>query len=128
MENEKRTFDLEDRLVEFAVTALTVCDLLPNSKAGQNLEHQLSKSGTSAALNYGEAQAAESSDDFIHKIKVVLKELRETRICYKIILKKMLPENALLNNSLDETNQLIAIFLKSIETAKRNRENEKRKR
>jgi hypothetical protein len=59
---------------------------------------------------------------------VVLKELRETRICYKIILKKMLPENALLINSLDETNQLIAIFLKSIETAKRNRENEKRKR
>ena len=83
MDNEKRTFDLEDRLVEFAVASLTVCDLLPNSKAGQNLEHQLSKSGTSAALNYGEAQSAESSDDFIHKIKVVLKELRETRICYK---------------------------------------------
>jgi four helix bundle protein len=101
---------------------------LPNSKAGQNLEHQLSKSGTSAALNYGEAQAAESSDDFIHKIKVVLKELRETRICYKIILKKMLPGNMLLITSLGETNQLIAIFLKSIETAKKNREIEKRKR
>jgi four helix bundle protein len=122
MENEKRPFDLEDRLVDFAVAVLTICDLLPDSKGGQNLEFQLSKSGTSAALNYGEAQAAESSDDFIHKIKVVLKELRETRICFKIILKKMLPENELVASALQETNQLIAIFLKSIETAKRNRD------
>ncbi len=128
MENEKRTFDLEDRLVDFAVAALHVCDLLPNSRAGQNLEHQLSKSGTSAALNYGEAQAAESSDDFIHKIKVVLKELRETRICYKIILKKMLPDNQVVSLALNETNQLIAIFLKSIDTAKKNREIVKQRR
>ncbi len=70
MENEK--FDLEDRLVGFACKCLDVCDLLPSTKAGQNLEYQLSKSSTSAALVYGEAQAAESKDDFIHKIKLVL--------------------------------------------------------
>jgi len=79
-------------------------------------------------LNYGEAQAAESSDDFIHKIKIVLKELRETRICYKIILKQMLSENQFVIKALDETNQLIAIFLKSVDTAKKNRQNEKRGR
>jgi four helix bundle protein len=128
MENEKKTFDLEDRLVDFAVAALVVCDLLPNSKAGQNLEHQLSKSGTAAALNYREGQAAESSDDFIHKMKVVLKELRETRICYKIIIKHMLPNNTTVIQALGETNQLIAIFLKSVETAKKNRELDKQRR
>lgn len=62
-----RKYDLEDRLVKFAIVILEVCDLLPNSKAGQNLEHQLSRSGTAPALLYGEAQAAESRNDFIHK-------------------------------------------------------------
>jgi four helix bundle protein len=59
---------------------LRICELLPNSKAGQNLEYQLSKSGTAPALLYGEAQAAESRADFIHKMKIGLKELRESRI------------------------------------------------
>lgn len=65
-------FDLEDRLVKFACIFLDVCDLLPNTKTGQNLEFQLSKSSTASALMYGEAQAAESKADFIHKMKVVL--------------------------------------------------------
>jgi four helix bundle protein len=74
---EARKFDLEDRLVKFACMCLEICDLLPNSRTGQNLEFQLSKSSTASALVYGEAQAAESKADFIHKVKVVLKELRE---------------------------------------------------
>jgi len=61
---EKRKFDLEDRLVDFACMCLDVCELLPATKAGQNLEYQLSKSGTAPALIYGEAQAAESRADF----------------------------------------------------------------
>lgn len=122
MENNRKPFDLEDRLVDFAVNVLTICEFLPNSKGGQNLEFQLSKSGTSCALNYGEAQSAESPDDFIHKIKVVLKELHENRICFKIIQKKYLSENLMLKETLNECYQLIAIFLKSVETAKRNRE------
>lgn len=118
---DKRTFDLEDRLVSFACTCLTVCDKLPNSKAGLNLEHQLSKSGTSCALNYGEAQAAESPSDFIHKLKLVLKELRETRVTLKIINEKPLLQDPIVPTALNECNQLIAIFMKSIETAKGNR-------
>lgn len=121
-QGDKRIFDLEDRLVDFACTCLTICDKLPNTKAGINLEHQLSKSGTSPALNYGEAQAAESPDDFIHKLKIVLKELRETRVSLKIIKLKPLIQDPIIESALDECNQLIAIFLKSIETAKSNRD------
>src|ERR1051326_8515229 len=85
-----RKYDLEDRLIKFAIAVLEVCDLLPASKAGWNLEHQLSKSGTAPALMYGGAQAAESRADFIHKIKMLLKELRETRISLRIINEKPL--------------------------------------
>ena len=83
---EQRKFDLEDRLVKFACLSLEICDLLPNSKSGQNLEYQLSKSSTASALVYGEAQAAESKADFVHKVKVVLKELRESRINLRVII------------------------------------------
>lgn len=80
-----RKYDLEDRLVKFAILGLEVCDLLPGTKAGQNLEHQLSKSGTAPALMYGEVQGAESRADFIHKMKILLKELRESKINLRII-------------------------------------------
>ena len=76
--------------------------------------------GTSPALNYGEAQSAESSNDFIHKCKVILKELRETRICLKIIRRKPLLPDEKTDIVLQENNELIAIFLKSIDTAKKN--------
>ena len=85
---EKKNFDLEDRLVDFACKCLDVCELLPGTKAGQNLEYQLSKSSTATALIYGEAQAAESRADFLHKMRMVLKEIKETRINLKIIKRK----------------------------------------
>jgi four helix bundle protein len=116
-----RKYDLEDRLVKFAIMILEVCDLLPHSKAGSNLEHQLSKSGTAPALMYGEAQAAESRNDFIHKMKLVLKELRETRISLRIIYEKPMVMNQKIEDALRECNELIGIFSKSIETAKANR-------
>ena len=122
MENTNQKFDLEDRLVDFACKALDVCDLLPNTKAGQNLAYQLSKSGTATALIYGEAQAAESRADFIHKMKMVLKEVRESRVNLKIIKKKPLLVNEKVDLAFNEANQLMAIFLKSIETAKENDE------
>jgi four helix bundle protein len=71
--NQKPKYNLEDRLVTFACLCLDVCELLPNTKAGQNLEYQLSKSSTACALIYGEAQAAKSPNDFLHKMKLVLK-------------------------------------------------------
>jgi four helix bundle protein len=120
-----KKYDLEDRLVKFACMCLEICDLLPNSKAGQNLEHQLSKSGTAPALIYGEAQAAESPADFIHKMKLVLKEIRETRINLRIINEKPILKDEKVNLTLKECNELMAIFLKSIETAKRNAQTKK---
>ena len=122
MENANQKFDLEDRLVDFACKTLDVCDLLPNTKAGQNLAYQLSKSGTATALIYGEAQAAESRADFIHKMKMVLKEVRESRVNLKIIKKKPLLVNEKVDLAFNEASQLMAIFLKSIETARGNDE------
>jgi len=119
MENKK--FDLEDRLVRFACMCLDVCDLLPNTKAGQNLEYQLSKSSTASALIYGEAQAAESKADFIHKMKLVLKEIRESRVNLRIIIEKPIVHNEKVQLALNEANELMAIFLKSIDTANQNK-------
>ena len=118
---ESKKFDLEDRLVRFACICLDVCDLLPNTKTGQNLEYQLSKSSTSSALVYGEAQAAESKADFVHKMKIVLKEIRESRINLRIIIEKPVLQNEKLQIAYKEVNELMAIFLKSIETARQNK-------
>jgi four helix bundle protein len=123
---EQRKFDLEDRLVNFACLDLEIFDLLPNTKAGHNLEHQLSKSGTGPALNYGEAQSAESRQDFIHKMKICLKELRETKIALRIIKQKPLIVNEKIDSTLKECLELIAIFTTSIETTKKNLGNQKK--
>ncbi|MCW3074817.1 MAG: four helix bundle protein [Flaviaesturariibacter sp.] len=117
----ERKFDLEDRLVKFAIAVLEICDILPNTKAAKNLEHQLSKSGTAPALMYGEVQGAESRADFIHKMKLGLKELRETRITLRIINEKPIVVDNKVVVALKECNELIGILSKSIETAKANR-------
>ena len=112
MENRLTKFDLEDRLVDFACMCLEVCELLPGTKAGQNLAYQLSKSGTASALIYGEAQAAESKADFLHKMKVVLKEIRESRVNLKIIKRKPVIVHQKVEIAFNESNELMAIFLK----------------
>lgn len=115
-----KRYDLEDRLVVFACICLDICELLPATKAGNNLEYQLTKSGTAPALLYGEAQAAESRSDFIHKMKVALKELRETRINLRIINEKPVVMSEKINIAFKEVNELIAIFTSSIATTKKN--------
>ncbi len=80
MSKETRTFDLEDRLIDFAVRIVRTAESLPKTKVGNHIAGQLIRCGTSPAPNYGEAQSAESRSDFIHKMKVCLKELRETRV------------------------------------------------
>ena len=122
----KRTFDLEDRLIEFSVKALSIIDDIPNTKIGNHLGGQLMRSATSPALNYGEAQAAESPADFIHKMKICLKELRESQICMKVIARKGILSLTLINPVLQECGELIAIFTKSFETAKKNNSRKKR--
>lgn len=122
----KGKFDLEDRLVDFACMCLEVCELLPATKSGQNLEYQLSKSGTAPALIYGEAQAAESRADFVHKMKMCLKEIKETRINLKIIIRKPVVVNVKVDKAFAESNELMAIFIKSIDTAQQNDERRKK--
>jgi four helix bundle protein len=113
--------DLEERLINFAVLIIEIANELPNTKVGNHLSGQLVRSGTSSALNYGEAQSGESRKDFIHKIKIVLKELRETLICLKIIDRtKLLTAFEILQTTLKENDELISIFVKSVETASKN--------
>lgn len=116
----KRIFDLEDRLIDFALQVDEIIEEQPNTKLANHIANQLVRACTSPALNYGEAQSAESMKDFVHKLKIILKELRETRVCLKIINKKPLIESDLVKDAFDENNQLIAIFLKSIDTANKN--------
>ena len=115
-----KTFDLDERLIMYSVSIIDVAEKLPNTIAGNYFRNQLIKSGTSVALNYGEAHAAESRKDFIHKMSISLKELRETFNCLKIILRKQWYETEKLKVVIDETNQLISIFVSSIKTAIRN--------
>ena len=104
----RRIYDIEDRLIRFANQILDLSEKLPNNISIITLTKQLIRSGTSPALNYGEAQAAESDKDFIHKMKISLKELRETQICLKILrLRKHMPEQEIVK-SLDECSQLVA--------------------
>ena len=113
--------NLEERLIDFAVLIVHIINRIPNSIAGKQLASQLIRSGTSPALNYGEAQGAESRKDFIHKLKVVLKEIRESHINLRILDKgQLLPNDPDVLNGIKETDELIAIFIKSIETAKKN--------
>ena len=116
-----KIYDLEDRLVEFAARIIDVVESLPNSRAGNYIAGQLIRCGLAPALLYGEAQSAESRDDFVHKMKIVLKELKETRVCLKLIIKKQLIKPiSCLDFLKNECEELIKIISKSIETARKN--------
>lgn len=118
----KRVYDLENRLIEFAARVIDVVEALPNTKAANYISGQLNRCGLAPSLLYGEAQAAESRDDFIHKMKVVLKELKETRVCLKLITRKeMIKPITRLKNLLKECEELISIIFTSIETARENK-------
>jgi four helix bundle protein len=108
---------LEDRLMDFAVAIVGVVESLPNSKAGNHVAGQLTRSGTSPAPNYGEAQSAESRKDFVHKMKIALKELRETLIWLKIIARKRLGDGDQIQAAIAECGELVAIFVSSTKTA-----------
>ena len=113
--------NLEERLITFAVDVLYVAETMIRSFAGNYYSEQITRSSASAALNYGEAESAESRKDFIHKMKVVLKELRETHVNLKIIYRANLnPNQEKVNNLIKENNELISIFVKSVQTARNN--------
>jgi len=119
--NEKK-FDLEERLIDFAVEIIYFIESLPNTKSANHLGGQLLRSGTSPSLNYGEAKSAESKNDFLHKMKVCLKELRESHNCLRILYKaKIYKSDEQIKSIISECNELIAIFVKSIDTASKNK-------
>ena len=113
-------YDLENRLIEFAVRIIDTAEALPGTVVSKNLSNQIVRSGTSPALNYAEAQSAESKADFVHKMKICLKELRETFVCLKIIKLKGYFKEPRLEQLLKENSELVSIFVKSIQTAKSN--------
>src|SRR6056297_2514435 len=114
-------FNLQDRLINFAVLIIEISKSLTKSYEGMHLSKQIIRSGTSPALHYGEAQSAESRKDFIHKVKWVLKELRETHANLKIIKRAELSDDFdLIDKAQKETHELISIFVVSAKTARRN--------
>lgn len=110
--------DLERRLIDFAVRVIKVADALPESPAGKHIGRQILRSGTSPAPNYAEARGAESTADFVHKLKIALKELNESCVWLKMICQAELMKQELLNDLIDENQQLCRMLNASIKTAK----------
>lgn len=116
-----KNFDLQDRLIDFAVETIKMTKLLPHSDIGRHIKSQILRSGTSPAANYGEAKGAESRQDFIHKLKLSFKELRETQVWLLILQRTMLLKNEnALSGLLIENEELISIIFRSVDTAKTN--------
>jgi four helix bundle protein len=116
--------ELEERLIQIAIGIIKLSENLDLSIAGRRLADQVVRSGSSVALNYGEAQSAESPRDFVHKMGICLKELRETFINLRIIDGAGLcPGAKNIAELLKENNELISIFVKSIETSKKKQSN-----
>ncbi|MDT8394789.1 MAG: four helix bundle protein [Bacteroidales bacterium] len=116
-----KKYDLDERMINFSVSIIKLAEKLPKTIAGQYFANQLIRSASSAALNYAEAQSGESRRDFVHKLMIALKELRETSSGLRIVDKSNLYSLAILErNLLKENNELISIFMQSIKTAKKN--------
>lgn len=113
--------ELEDRLIDFAVMIIGVVESLPQTKAANHISGQLIRSGTSPAPNYAEARGAESKNDFSHKLKISLKELRESLVWLKILSRKQLGDSSSVSASIVECNELISIFVSSSKTNDRNK-------
>ena len=111
--------DIQERLIQFAARVIKASHALPKTPAGKHIASQLLRSGTSPAPNHGEARSAESTADFIHKLKISVKELNETEVWLRIIIASDLIPAALLDPLLDECIQLQRILNTSIKTARR---------
>lgn len=116
--DEERADELENRLIDFAVRIIKVAQSLPRTSVGQHISGQLLRSGTSPAPNYAEARGAESRADFVHKLKIALKELNETRVWLQMIIRAELIKPDILSAVAEENRQLSRILNASITTAK----------
>jgi len=110
---------LEERLIDFAVRIIKLSASLPKTPAGNHIAGQILRAGTSPAPNYGEARGAESQADFIHKLRIVLKELNETSVWLRIIHRSQLLSAESLSQIMEENTSLCKIFTASLKTARR---------
>jgi len=110
-------YDLEDRLVDFAVRICTLTDRFPSTAIARHVGTQITRCGTSPLANYGEAQAAESRQDFVHKLKICLKELRETQAWLKFVERMSFCPEEVIPVRL-ECNELVSILVASVRTAR----------
>jgi four helix bundle protein len=121
MENETRKYDLDDRLLDYSVSIVRLVENMTGTKAANHVGGQLLRSGTSPCFNHGEAEAAESPRDFVHKMGICLKELRETKRALRLTQRVPLVQSpSAVDPLLAETEELIKIFFVSIRTAKKN--------
>ena len=116
--SQSRADDLEDRLIDFAVRIIRLSASLPRSVAGKHVGAQILRSGTSPAPNYGEARGAESHADFVHKLRIVLKELNETSIWLRTIERSQMLKKPSIAQLIRENNELCKIFTASLKTAR----------
>lgn len=110
---------IEDRLIDFSVRIIRLTGELPATYAAEHIARQILRAGTSPAANYGEARGAESRADFVHKLRIALKELNETKVWLKMLGRARLATEAAVNPVLDECQQLARILNSSIQTSRR---------
>jgi len=110
--------DIGERLLEYGARIIKVVESMPKTLVGRRVADQLLRSGTSVGANYEEARAAESKEDFVHKLQIALKELRESNYWLRLLLKSGKISAGRMANLLDESNQLRAILSKSVATVK----------
>jgi four helix bundle protein len=118
---QSRADELEDRLIDFAVRIVNLSANLPKTPAGKHISGQILRSGTSPAPNYGEARGAESHADFVHKVRIVLKELNETSIWLRVIERSQMLRKELILDILGENKELCRIFTSTLRTARKTR-------
>ena len=116
--------DIQERLIDFAVKIIDITSKLPKSSARRHIADQIMRSGTSPAPNYAEARSAESKNDFIHKLKITLKELNETLVWLEIIKRSKMIDNEVFQELIIECNELCRIINSSIITAIKLRNNQ----
>src|SRR2546430_3131412 len=114
-----RADELEERLIDFAVRIVKLSSCLPKTPAGKHIAGQILRSGTSPAPNYGEARGAESHADFVHRVRIVLKELNETSIWLRVIERSHIIKPELLTDIIRDNNELCRIFTASLATARK---------
>ncbi len=121
-----QTYNLEDRLLDYAARIIRLVEKLPDSRSGNHVAGQLLRSGTSPLPNHSEAQAAESRRDFVHKLGICQKELRESRRWLRLVQRAALLKPQRVQPLLDETEELIRIFSASLRTAKQSKRDDQK--